>query len=156
MSETGTLVEPPHTDLLIQRVQSDARWPARMTAGASGMDLSACLNPHEGDLHIPPGRTELVGTGLAFAIPRGFEGQVRPRSSISRRGLLVHVGTIDADYRGEVKVIITNVGTEHAFIRSGDRVAQLVLAPVVVMETRVVDTLPTTERGDGGFGSTGR
>jgi dUTP pyrophosphatase len=126
-----------------------------MTPGAAGMDLRADLSD---PVVIEPGRWRLVPTGLAVAIPGGFEGQVRPRSGRAmREGLTVlnAPGTIDADYRGEVQVLLVNFGPEPIEIRAGDRVAQLVVGPVVRVVWREVATLPTTGRGEGGFGSTG-
>jgi dUTP pyrophosphatase len=126
-----------------------------MTPGAAGLDLRADLSE---PVVIAPGRWRLVPTGLAVAIPDGFEGQVRPRSGRAmREGLTVlnAPGTIDADYRGEVQVLLVNFGPEPIEIRAGDRVAQLVVGPVVRVVWREVATLPTTGRGEGGFGSTG-
>ena len=117
------------------------------------------------DLHavesitIGPGATAAVATGLALAIPRGFEGQVRPRSGLAIKHAVTVVnapGTIDSDYRGEVKVLLINHGREPFPIAAGDRVAQLVIAPVIQAELVEVDSLSETERGAGGFGSTGR
>jgi dUTP pyrophosphatase len=126
-----------------------------MTADAAGMDLMADV---EGDVVLAPGERRLVPTGLAIAIPPGFEGQVRPRSGLAvREGitLLNSPGTIDADYRGEVQVLLVNLGQERVCIRRGDRVAQLVIAPVSRAGWREVDALPDSDRGAGGFGSTG-
>jgi len=130
-----------------------------MSEHAAGLDIIACLG--EGEmLVIAPGARELVGTGLALAIPIGYEGQVRPRSGLAlRHGITVanSPGTIDADYRGELKVILVNLGAEPFEVRHGERIAQLVLAPVAMLEASEVDELPEVGgRGDGGFGSTGR
>ena len=127
-----------------------------MSDGAAGMDLAASL---DADVTIAPGKRALVGTGLAIALPRGFEAQVRPRSGLAaKHGVTVlnSPGTIDADYRGEVKVILVNLGDETFEIRRGDRIAQLVVAPVSAVEFREVEVLEGTARGSGGFGSTGR
>ena len=108
---------------------------------------------------IAPGARELVPTGLALAIPVGYEGQVRPRSGLAlRHGITIpnSPGTIDADYRGELKVILHNLGAEPFEIRHGERIAQLVLAQVAALEPVEVEALPDAARGDGGFGSTGR
>jgi dUTP pyrophosphatase len=126
-----------------------------MTPGAAGLDLRADL---AAPLRIDTGRWALIPTGLAVAIPDGFEGQVRPRSGrAAREGLTVlnAPGTIDADYRGEVQVLLVNFGPEPVEIRPADRIAQLVVSPVLRVEWQEVDALPTSGRGDGGFGSTG-
>jgi len=131
--------------------------PAYETAQAAGMDLRAAV-PEDTPLILHPGDRYAVPTGLAFALPQGFEGQVRPRSGLAfKSGItcLNSPGTIDADYRGEVKVILINHGPEDFVIRRGDRVAQLVIAPVVQAAWVEVDDLDDTARGSGGFGSTG-
>ncbi len=127
--------------------------PAYATPGAAGMDV---LSAEE--VTLAPGARHAVATGLALAIPAGFEIQVRPRSGLAlRHGVTVpnSPGTIDSDYRGELKVILINHGSEPFAIARGDRVAQLVLAPVVQAAWHEVDALDDTERGAGGFGSTG-
>ena len=127
--------------------------PAYATAGAAGMDVVSAE-----DVTIAPGGRHAVATGLAMAIPEGFEIQVRPRSGLAlKHGITVPntPGTIDSDYRGELKVILINHGAEPFEIRRGDRVAQLVLAPVTQASWLPVDELDETERGAGGFGSTG-
>jgi dUTP pyrophosphatase len=129
--------------------------PAAATADAAGMDLRAAL--HE-PLVMQPLDRALVPTGLRMAIPRGFEGQVRPRSGLAwKHGLTVAnaPGTIDADYRGEVKVILVNIGREPFTVARGMRVAQLVIAPVTLAALEPVADLDDTERSGGGFGSTG-
>jgi dUTP pyrophosphatase len=126
-----------------------------MSADAAGMDLLADV---EDDVVLCAGERRLVPTGLAVAIPRGFEGQVRPRSGLAHREgvtLLNTPGTIDADYRGEIQVLLVNLGPAPVRVRRGDRIAQLVIAPVVRAEWREVRTLAPTGRGGGGFGSTG-
>jgi dUTP pyrophosphatase len=131
--------------------------PAYETAQAAGMDLRAAV-PDDEPLTLRPGARHPVPTGLAFALPPGFEGQVRPRSGLAaKHGVtcLNTPGTIDADYRGEVKVILINLGEEDFTIRRGDRIAQLVIAPVIQAAWREVDSLDETARGAGGFGSTG-
>ena len=131
--------------------------PAYETAQAAGMDLRAAV-PEDEPLVLHPGDRFPVPTGLAFALPAGFEGQVRPRSGLAfKNGVtcLNTPGTIDADYRGEVKVILINLGEEDLVIRRGDRIAQLVIAPVVQGRWAEVETLDETARGAGGFGSTG-
>ena len=130
--------------------------PRYQTADAAGMDLHAALDQ---SMRIEPGAVVAVPTGLAMAIPRGFEGQVRPRSGLARKHRVTVAnapGTIDSDYRGECMVLLIHLGGEPFTIEPKDRVAQLVIAPVVQAEVEVVDALSTTERGAGGFGSTGR
>lgn len=143
---------------LVRRLVPEATLPRRMTMHAAGLDLAACL-PNRGLLVIAPGDRALVPTGLAMAIPVGYEGQVRPRSGLAlRHGILVAntPGTIDADYRGEVQVLLLNLGAEPFEVRHGERIAQLVLAPVALLEALEVEALPAAVRGEGGFGSTGR
>lgn len=131
--------------------------PAYESALAAGMDLRAAV-PDETPYVLKPGSRHAVPTGLAFALPPGFEGQVRPRSGLALKAgvtCLNTPGTIDADYRGEVKVILINLGEEDFTIRRGDRIAQLVIAPVVQASWREVESLDETARGANGFGSTG-
>jgi dUTP pyrophosphatase len=131
--------------------------PAYETAQAAGMDLRAAV-PESAPYVLRPGARHAVPTGLAFALPAGFEGQVRPRSGLALKAgvtCLNTPGTIDADYRGEVKVILINLGEEDFVIRRGDRIAQLVIAPVIQAGWREVASLDETARGAGGFGSTG-
>jgi dUTP pyrophosphatase len=128
--------------------------PAYASDGAAGLDIVAAE-----DLTLAPGARHAVATGFAFAIPSGFEVQVRPRSGLAlKHGItcLNTPGTIDSDYRGEVKVILANLGAEPFEVRRGERIAQLVAAPVLRAAFREVDELGATERGAGGFGSTGR
>jgi len=145
--------------LRVYRMRADAVVPRYNTSGAAGMDLAACL---ASPLTLGPGGTARVPTGLRIALPAGHEGQVRPRSGLAaRHGVTVlnAPGTIDEDYRGEVQVLLVNHGSEPFTIESGDRIAQLIVAPVVQVEIEVVEgegALGGTERGDGGFGSTGR
>ena len=131
--------------------------PAYETAQAAGMDLRAAVPEHE-PLVLRPGARAAVPTGLAFALPPGLEGQVRPRSGLALKSgvtCLNTPGTIDADYRGEVKVILINLGEEDFTIRRGERIAQLVIAPVLQTTWREAANLDDTTRGAGGFGSTG-
>ena len=133
----------------------DLPLPAYQTEGSAGLDLHAAL---EQPLTLEPNDRKLVPTGLKFAIPIGFEGQVRPRSGLAlRHGLTVlnSPGTIDSDYRGEVQVILVNLGREAMVIERGMRIAQLVVAPVARVMIRTVELLPSTVRGEGGFGHTG-
>lgn len=152
---------PAHPPLLVRRLHPDAALPRRMSEAAAGLDLAACLPT--GPLVLAPRERRLVPTGLALAIPEGFEGQVRPRSGLALKHGVAIVnapGTIDADYRGELQVILINLGDVPFEVRHGERIAQLVIAPVAMLATREVDELPQAEqldaRGAGGFGSTGR
>ena len=132
--------------------------PRQQTAGAAGVDLPAALGPDE-ELVLAPGARAMVPTGLTIALPEGFEAQIRPRSGLAaKHGITVlnTPGTIDADYRGEVKVILINHGDDAYTVRRGDRIAQLVVAPVTAVAFREVEALDATERGEGGHGSTGR
>lgn len=134
----------------------DLPLPAYQSALAAGMDLLAAI---DAPLTLSPGERALVPTGLAMALPAGYEAQVRPRSGLAAKNgvtVLNTPGTIDADYRGEVKVILINLGQEPFRIARGDRIAQMVIAPVLQASLREVDVLPETARGAGGFGSTGR
>ncbi len=130
--------------------------PAAATALSAGCDLSAAI---EDELLLAPGQRQLVPTGFAIALPEGYEAQVRPRSGLAlRHGIVLPnaPGTIDADYRGEVQVILMNLGDEPFRIQRGDRIAQLVVAPVTSISWHEVDSLEETQRGSGGFGHTGR
>ena len=130
--------------------------PAYATIGSAGCDLRAAL---DADLVLAPGDRALVPTGLAVAIPEGYEGQVRMRSGLAREhglALLNAPGTIDSDYRGEIRVLVANLGTEPVRLSRGDRIAQLVFAPVVRARLEKMEELPPTQRSAGGFGSTGR
>ncbi len=129
--------------------------PAYATAGASGMDLRANL---EAPLTLPPGQRVLVGTGLRLAVPQGFEAQIRPRSGLAfKHGVTVlnSPGTIDSDYRGEVKVLLINHSDQDFVIQNGERIAQLVVAPYTHVMWELTDVLDATARGAGGYGSTG-
>ena len=132
--------------------------PAYQSAHAAGLDLLAAV-PENAPLVLAPGKHAMVPTGLSIALPQGFEAQVRPRSGLAaKHGVTVlnAPGTIDADYRGEIQVILINHSAEPFAIRRGERIAQLVVAPVVQAQLNPVDSLPDTGRGSGGFGSTGR
>lgn len=136
---------------------SDLPLPAYETADSAGMDLRAAV-PQDEPLIIRPGDRHAVPTGLAMAIPRGFEGQVRPRSGLALKSGITCLntpGTVDSDYRGEVKVILINLGAEDFTVRRGDRIAQMVIAPVIQAAVAEVGDLDETARGAGGFGSTG-
>ena len=130
--------------------------PRPETPGAVGSDLRAAI---EAEQVVAVGERTLVPTGFAIAVPEGYEAQVRPRSGLALRSGIVlpnSPGTIDADYRGEIKVILQNSGEEPFVIKRGDRIAQLVIAPVVLPSFEEVDSLDETERGTGGFGHTGK
>ncbi|MEP3045215.1 MAG: dUTP diphosphatase [Roseibium sp.] len=134
----------------------DLPLPAYQSELAAGLDLLAAV---EVPLDLAPGERALVPTGLSMALPTGFEAQVRPRSGLAaKHGVTVlnTPGTIDADYRGEVKVILINLGADTFQISRGDRIAQMVVAPVLQAQIVEVETLSETDRGSGGFGSTGR
>jgi len=136
----------------------DLPLPAYETEHAAGMDLRAAL-PADAPLELAPGARALVPTGLRIALPPGYEAQVRPRSGLALKHGISMVntpGTIDADYRGELKVILINHGHETFTIGRGERIAQLVIAPVTRAQWIEVNDLPPTERGEGGFGHTGR
>ena len=137
------------------KAQEGAVVPEYKTTGAAGADLCALL---DSPLTIPAGRSAMVPTGLFFEIPEGYEVQVRPRSGLAAKSgitVLNTPGTIDSDYRGEIKVILINLGNADFVINSGDRIAQMIVAPVTQAAFTISDSLSETERGTGGFGSTG-
>ena len=142
--------------ILIKKINKEVITPKYKTDGSSGVDLSAFL---EKKVVIKPNSSELIPTGLQVAIPEELEIQIRPRSGLAAKesiGVLNSPGTIDSDYRGELKIILFNHGKEDFIINNGDRIAQMVLVPIVKMEFEEVDSLPNTVRGQGGFGSTGK
>jgi dUTP pyrophosphatase len=153
--------EVPVTTLRIQvrRVRQHAAplpLPRYQSEQAAGLDLCADI---DGEWTLAPMARRAVPTGVAIALPAGFEGQVRPRSGLALRHGITCInapGTIDSDYRGEIQVLLVNLSGEPYTLRRGERIAQLVVAPVVRAELEEVDTLPTSVRGEGGFGSTGR
>jgi dUTP pyrophosphatase len=150
---------PETVEILILRLPHGAglELPAPQSAGAAGADLRAAIDAGD-EIEIAPGGRALVPCGFALALPEGFEGQVRPRSGLAmQHGVTVlnAPGTIDADYRGEVKAILVNLGDAAFIVRRGDRIAQLIVAPVTRFALHEAETLPPTERGAGGFGSTG-
>ena len=143
------------TKILIKRLSKEVPLPKYETNGSSGMDLAANVNTN---IDIDPGKTAIIPTGLALSIPKGFEVQIRPRSGLAANqkiSVLNTPGTIDADYRGEIKVILINLGQESFKVEKGLRIAQMVVCPVVQAQLKEVDDLSETERGKGGFGSTG-
>jgi dUTP pyrophosphatase len=142
--------------LSIKRLSELATLPAYQSAEAAGMDLHAAI---EQTIEIEPGAIVFIPLGFAMALPPGFEGQVRPRSGLaSRHGITLPnaPGTIDSDYRGEVKIPLVNLGDSVFTIERGMRIAQMIIAPVVQAELQEVDDLDDSERGEGGFGSTGQ
>jgi len=144
------------TQVLVRKLHPDVKIPQYMTEFSAGMDVCAFL---ENSIAIEPGERCLVPTGLAFAIPEGYEVQVRPRSGLAIKhgiALVNSPGTIDADYRGEISIILINHGLESFEINSGDRIAQLIVAPVCQAELLQVTELTETRRGSGGFGHTGK
>ena len=135
----------------------DLPMPSYETAEAAGMDLCAAV-PEDAPLILKPGARELVPTGFAMAIPPGFEAQIRPRSGLALKhgiGLVNAPGTVDSDYRGEIKIILINLGHEDLEISRGMRIAQMIVAPVLQVAIEPVESLDDTARGAGGFGSTG-
>ena len=142
--------------IMVKKLHPEVKIPQYMTEFAAGMDICAFLDDA---VTIEPGQRCLIPTGLAFAIPVGYEVQVRPRSGLAIKhgiALVNSPGTIDADYRGEISIILINHGEESFVIQSGDRIAQLIVAPVCQAELIQVDELTETARGSGGFGHTGR
>ena len=142
--------------ILIKKTSKEVITPKYKTDGSSGVDLSAFLDK---EVVIKPNSSELIPTGLQVAIPEELEIQIRPRSGLAAKesiGVLNSPGTIDSDYRGELKIILFNHGNKDFVINNGDRIAQMVLVPILKMEFEEVDSLPETIRGQGGFGSTGK
>jgi len=143
------------TEILIKRLSDKVVMPKYETEGSSGLDLAAHINE---SVEIKPGSTAIIPTGLAVSIPKSFEIQIRPRSGLAAKNqisVLNTPGTIDADYRGELKVILINLGTKSFLVENGARIAQMVLCPVIKADLKEVKTLDDTKRGSGGFGSTG-
>ena len=142
------------TKIQIKKLSNSVSIPKYETSGSSGMDIAAHI---ENNIIINPGEKALVPTGFSIAIPKGYEVQIRPRSGLAaKRNITVlnTPGTIDADYRGEIKVILINLGKEKFIIENGERIAQMVVCPVVQVNLEEVKELSCTERGSGGFGST--
>ena len=143
------------TKILIKRLSKEISLPKYETAGSSGMDLAANIADN---ISIDPGKTAIIPTGLALSVPKGFEVQIRPRSGLAAKkkiSVLNTPGTIDSDYRGEIKVILINQSQETFNVEKGLRIAQMVVCPVVQAQIKEVEDLSETERGKGGFGSTG-
>ena len=142
--------------VLIKKLNSTVKLPEYKTNGASGMDLIAFIKE---SINIKPKTSSLIPTGLSVAFSENYEIQIRPRSGLAAKNnisVLNTPGTIDSDYRGEIKVIIYNHGNNDFFVNNGDRIAQMILAPVVKMKLEETNDLPETNRGIGGFGSTGK
>ena len=142
--------------VLIKKLNSSVQLPAYETNGASGMDLMAFIQK---PINLEPGKSCLVPTGLSVAFSEDCEIQIRPRSGLAAKNnisVLNTPGTIDSDYRGEIKIILFNHGSENFIINKNDRVAQMVLTPIIKMELEETNELPESIRGDGGFGSTGK
>ena len=143
------------TEILIKKLSKTASIPKYETAGSSGMDLAADIDEK---IEIKPGDTQIIPTGLSASIPLEFEIQIRPRSGLAAKhqlSVLNTPGTIDADYRGEIKVILINLGKKSFIVEKGLRIAQMVLCPLIKAKIKEVETLDGTTRGSRGFGSTG-
>jgi len=142
--------------ILVKKFDKNIKLPDYKTSGSSGMDLVAYI---KNKITINPGKTVIIPTGIAVAIPKKYEIQIRPRSGLAaKKGITVlnTPGTIDADYRGEIKIILINLSTKSFVVKSGDRIAQMILCPVAKGRLKEVKNLPKTVRGKGGFGSTGK
>ena len=143
------------TEILIKRLSKEVNLPKYETDESSGLDLAAFIDKN---IEIKPGKSEIIPTGLAVAIPKNFEIQIRPRSGLAAKNQLSVLntpGTIDSDYRGELKVILINLSEKSFVVENGLRIAQMVLCPVIKARLKEVKTLENTNRGSGGFGSTG-
>ena len=144
------------TRVLIKKLNPNVKLPVYKTSGASGMDLMAFIKE---PISLKPHTSFLVSTGISLAFPKEFEIQIRPRSGLAAKSnisVLNTPGTIDSDYRGEIKVILYNHGDKIFLINNKDRIAQMILTPVIKMNLEETDNLPETVRGEGGFGSTGK
>jgi dUTP pyrophosphatase len=142
--------------LLIKKLQKNIILPEYKTDGSSGMDLMANV---EQTVKILPGEKKIISTGIIVAIPEQYEIQIRPRSGLAAKSgisVLNTPGTIDSDYRGEIKVILINLGKDIFEIKKNDRIAQMIVCPIIKVELEEVENLPETVRGKGGFGSTGK
>jgi len=144
------------SEILIKKIFKDVNLPKYETGGSSGLDLEAYVNA---DIVLAPGERELIPTGISVAIPDTMEIQIRPRSGLAfKNGISVvnTPGTIDSDYRGEIKVLLINHGKENFIIKKFQRIAQMVVSPIIKVKLKIVEELPETIRGEGGFGSTGQ
>ena len=142
--------------ILVKKFDKNIKLPTYKTSGSSGMDLVAYI---KNKITINPDKTAMIPTGIAVAIPKNYEIQIRPRSGLAaKKGISVlnTPGTVDADYRGEIKIILINLSKKLFMVKSGDRVAQMILCPIVKGNLKEVKKLPKTIRGKGGFGSTGK
>ena len=142
--------------ILVKKFDKNIKLPTYKTSGSSGMDLMAYI---KNKIIINPGKTAMIPTGIAVAIPKNYEIQIRPRSGLAaKKGISVlnTPGTVDADYRGEIKIILINLSKKLFVVKSGDRIAQMILCPIVKGKLKEVKKLPRTMRGKGGFGSTGK
>ena len=142
--------------ILVKKFDKNIKLPTYKTSGSSGMDLVAHI---KNKITIKPGKTAMISTGIAVAIPKNYEIQIRPRSGLAAKksiSVLNTPGTVDSDYRGEIKIILINLSQESFVVKSGDRVAQMILCPIVRAKLKEIKNLPNTIRGKGGFGSTGK
>ena len=142
--------------ILVKKFDKSIKLPIYKTSGSSGMDLVANIKKK---ITINPGKIAMISTGIAIAIPKNYEVQIRPRSGLAiKKGISVlnTPGTIDSDYRGEIKIILINLGKKSFLVKSGDRIAQMILCPIAKGKLKEVKNLPKTVRGKGGFGSTGK
>jgi len=142
--------------ILVKKYDKNIKLPTYKTSGSSGMDLVAYI---KNKITIDPGKTVLIPTGIAVAIPKNYEIQIRPRSGLAAKkgiSILNTPGTVDSDYRGEIKIILINLSKKSFVVKSGDRIAQMILCPVAKGRLKEVKNLPKTVRGKGGFGSTGK
>ncbi len=142
--------------ILVKKFNKNIKLPTYKTSGSSGMDLVAHI---KSKINIKPGKIAIISTGIAIAIPINYEIQIRPRSGLAaKKGISVlnTPGTIDSDYRGEIKIILINLSKKSFIVKSGDRIAQMILSPVAKGKLKEVKILPRTMRGKGGFGSTGK
>ena len=144
------------TKVLIKKLSEKVKTPKYETNGSAGVDLAAFI---DSEILIKPGEISIIPTGISLSIPKGFEMQIRPRSGLASKHKITVLntpGTIDSDYRGEIKVILINLGKEIFKVENGLRIAQMVLSPIIIAEFIEVDKLDDTKRGQGGFGSTGK
>ena len=142
--------------ILVKKFNKNIKLPTYKTSGSSGMDLVALV---KGKINIKPGKIAIIPTGIAIAIPMNYEIQIRPRSGLAAKkniSILNTPGTVDSDYRGEIKIILINLSKKSFVVKSGDRIAQMILCPVAKGRLKEVKNLPKTVRGKGGFGSTGK
>ena len=142
--------------ILVKKFDKNIKLPTYKTSGSSGMDLMAHI---KNKVIVGPGKTKIIPTGIAVAIPKNYEIQIRPRSGLAAKNgisVLNTPGTVDSDYRGEIKIILINLSKKPFVVKSGDRIAQMILCPVSKGRLREVKILPRTQRSKGGFGSTGK